>query len=47
MDIVELLKSLVSLTIFDYLREVWAGKMSPGVIEAILDLIGVMVVSTF
>ena len=46
-NIFDFLKSLITLTVFDYLREVWSGSMSPGTIELILDVIGVVVVSTF
>jgi NADH-quinone oxidoreductase subunit H len=43
-NILEFLKSLASLTLFDYLREVWGNK--PWV-EPVLDIIGVLVLSTF
>lgn len=43
----EFLRSLITLTVFDYLREIWADNMAPGTIEALLDLIGILVVSTF
>ncbi len=43
-NLVEFLKSLVSLTVFDYVRQVWGD--TPGV-EIVLDIIGVLVVSTF
>lgn len=46
-NIVEFLRSLVSLTVFDYLRTIWADNMSPGAIEALLDVIGIVTVSTF
>lgn len=46
-NIIDFLLSLVQLTTFDYLRAVWAGDMSPGLIEAILDIIGILIVSTF
>lgn len=42
--ILEFLKSLASLTLFDYLRDVWGDK--PWV-EPVLDIIGVIVLSTF
>ena len=43
----EFLRSLITLTVFDYLREIWADNMATGTIEALLDLIGILVVSTF
>lgn len=43
----DFLQSLITLTLFDYLREVWADNMDPGIIEALLDLIGILIVSTF
>lgn len=43
-DILEFLKSLIDLTVFDYSREVWGDQAW---LEPVLDLIGVMVVSTF
>ncbi len=43
-DILELLRSLLQLKTFDYLREVWGVR--PWV-EPVLDLIGVLIVSTF
>lgn len=46
-NIIDFLLSLVQLTTFDYLRAVWEGDMSPGLIEAILDIIAIMTVSTF
>ena len=46
-DLLEFLRSLVTLTLFDYLREVWAGDMSPALIEVILDIVGILTVSTF
>jgi NADH-quinone oxidoreductase subunit H len=46
-NILDFLRSLVQLTVFDYLREVWAGDMAPGLIEAILDIAGILIVSTF
>ncbi|MEJ2747623.1 MAG: NADH-quinone oxidoreductase subunit NuoH [Anaerolineae bacterium] len=42
--ILEFLKSLVNLTLFDYLRQVWGN--APWV-EPVLDVIGVLVLSTF
>lgn len=43
-DILEFLKSLIDLTVFDYLREVWGDQAW---LEPVLDLTGVLVVSTF
>jgi NADH-quinone oxidoreductase subunit H len=43
-NIVDFLLSLVDLTVFDYLRQVWGDAVW---VEAVLDLIGVLVVSTF
>lgn len=40
----EFLKSLVDLTLFDYLRQVWGNAAW---VEVVLDIIGVVVVSTF
>jgi NADH-quinone oxidoreductase subunit H len=46
-NILDFLRSLVQLTVFDYLRAVWADSMAPGTIELILDVIGIFIVSTF
>ncbi|MCI0394995.1 MAG: NADH-quinone oxidoreductase subunit NuoH [Chloroflexi bacterium] len=46
-NILEFLRSIGQLSVFNYLREVWAGDMAPWLIEAILDLVGIVVVSTF
>ncbi|MFW5940272.1 MAG: NADH-quinone oxidoreductase subunit NuoH [Chloroflexota bacterium] len=46
-NILEFLRSLVTLTTFDYLRDIWADNMSVETIEFLLDLIGVFTVSTF
>ncbi|MCA9935498.1 MAG: NADH-quinone oxidoreductase subunit NuoH [Anaerolineales bacterium] len=43
-NILDFLKSLVSLTLFDYLRQVWGDALW---VEVVLDIIGVLVVSTF
>jgi NADH-quinone oxidoreductase subunit H len=43
-DILEFLKSLVDLTTFDYVREVWGGQAW---VEPVLDLVGILIVSTF
>lgn len=42
--ILEFLKSLIDLTVFDYMRGVWGDQRF---VEPVLDLIGVLVVSTF
>jgi len=46
-SLIEFLKSFLELTPFEYLRGVWAGDMSPGLIESIIDITGVLLVSTF
>ena len=46
-DIVEFLQSLLSLSTFEYLRQVWADNMDAGLIEVILDIAGILIVSTF
>lgn len=46
-NLIDFLRSLVQLTVFDYLRAVWAGSMEPWLIEAILDVVGILIVSTF
>lgn len=46
-NILDFLQSLITLTTFDYLRAVWAGKIPDATIEVILDVIGVFIVSTF
>lgn len=43
-NILEFLKSLVNLTLFDYLRQVWGDASW---VELVLDIIGVLVLSTF
>lgn len=43
-DILEFLRSLVSFRVFDYLREIYGDAVW---LEAVLDLVGVLVVSTF
>lgn len=43
-NILDFLKSLVDLTLFDYLRQVWG---SAAWVEVVLDIIGILVVSTF
>lgn len=42
--ILEFLKSLIDLTVFDYMRGVWGDQSW---VEPVLDLVGVLVVSTF
>ncbi len=42
--ILEFLKSLIDLTVFDYMRGVWGDQRF---VEPVLDLIGALVVSTF
>lgn len=46
-NLLDFLRSLVQLTVFDYLRAVWADSMAPWLIEAILDIAGIVIVSTF
>lgn len=46
-DIVSFLESLVQLNTFEYMREVWSDNMSPGLSEAILDVVGILIISTF
>ncbi|MDX1615153.1 MAG: NADH-quinone oxidoreductase subunit NuoH [Candidatus Promineifilaceae bacterium] len=46
-NILEFLQSIVSLEVFDYLRDVWAGDMPAWLIEVILDVVGILSVSTF
>lgn len=43
-NILDLLKSLVDLTLFDYLRTVWGDAAW---VELVLDVIGILIVSTF
>jgi NADH-quinone oxidoreductase subunit H len=43
-DILQFLKSLLDLTVFDYVRSVWGGQAW---VEPVLDLVGVLTVSTF
>lgn len=43
MNILELLKSIIDLTVFDYLRGVWGPE--PWV-EPVLDIIGILTVAT-
>lgn len=46
-NIFEFLGSIVSLSTADYLRDVWAGDMPPWLIELIIDIAGILLVSTF
>ena len=46
-DVVDFLESLLTLTIADYLRDVWAGDMPNWLIEAIIDVVGILIVCTF
>lgn len=46
-NLLDFLLSLVTLNVFDYLREVWADDLPPQTIELILDIVGILVVSTF
>jgi NADH-quinone oxidoreductase subunit H len=46
-NIIEFLKSFLELSTADYLRQVWAGDMSDWLIEVIIDVIGIVIVSTF
>lgn len=43
-NILEFLKSLIDLTLFDYVRQVWGSTTG---VEIVLDIIGAVVVSTF
>ena len=44
-DPVEFLRSLLDLTVFDYIREIYTGE--PATLELIIDLVGIVTVSTF
>ncbi len=46
-DIIAFLESLVQLKTFEYMREVWADNMSAGLAEVILDVVAIMIISTF
>jgi len=46
-NIVDFLESVLMLSIADYLREVWAGDMPNWLIEVIIDVVGILIVSTF
>lgn len=43
-NILDFLRSLADLTLFDYLRQVWGNAVW---VEVVLDIIGILVVSTF
>jgi NADH-quinone oxidoreductase subunit H len=43
----QLLRSLVDLTVFNCLRDVWGNDMAGWLVEALIDLIGIVTVSTF
>ncbi|MCA9973878.1 MAG: NADH-quinone oxidoreductase subunit NuoH [Anaerolineales bacterium] len=43
-NILDFLKNLVGLTLFDYLRQVWGDAAW---VEVVLDIVGILVVSTF
>ncbi|MGH2537235.1 MAG: NADH-quinone oxidoreductase subunit NuoH [Candidatus Promineifilaceae bacterium] len=45
--VIEFLESLLNLRLGDYLRETWAASMPAGLIEVIIDLVGVVTVATF
>lgn len=44
-DPVEFIRSLLDLTVFDYIREIYTG--DPAGLETILDIVGIVTVSTF
>ncbi len=46
-NIIEFLKSFLELSTAEYLRQVWAGDMSDWLIEVIIDVIGIVIISTF
>jgi NADH-quinone oxidoreductase subunit H len=46
-NIFDFLGSIVSLSTADYLRDVWAGDMPAWLIELIIDIVGILLVSTF
>ncbi len=43
MDPIKLLKSMIDLTIFDYLRQLWGDALW---VEIVLDMIGILVLAT-
>lgn len=46
-NIIDFLLSILELSTADYLREVLAGSMEPWLIEVIIDIVGILIVSTF
>jgi NADH-quinone oxidoreductase subunit H len=46
-NIVEFLQSLLKLEVGEYLRDVWAGDMANWLSEAIIDIAGILIISTF
>ncbi|GMQ77574.1 MAG: NADH-quinone oxidoreductase subunit NuoH [Anaerolineae bacterium] len=46
-NIIDFLESVLTLSIADYLRDVWAGDMPNWLIEVIIDVVGILIVSTF
>jgi NADH-quinone oxidoreductase subunit H len=46
-NILEFLKSLLNLTVSDYLRQVWAGSWPNWLIETVIDIVGILLLATF
>ena len=46
-NIVEFLQSLLKLEVGEYLRDVWAGDMANWLSEVIIDIAGILIISTF
>ena len=46
-NIVEFLQSLLKLEVGEYLRDVWAGDMANWLSEVIIDIVGILIISTF
>lgn len=46
-NIFEFLESILMLSTADYMREVWAGVMDEWLIEVIIDVVSILVISTF
>ncbi len=46
-NIIDFLESVLTLSIADYLRDVWTGDMPNWLIEVIIDVVGIFIVSTF
>lgn len=44
---IQLLRSLVDLSLFNCLRSIWSDDMAAWAVEALIDLIGIVTVSTF